>query len=73
VATIRCRETSRPDAAFRPKPYNTATPLPLPPPHNWDKSLGGKGSKAKRNTDIAQSSLVDSKVDALCTYRRAKG
>jgi hypothetical protein len=73
AAMICHRETSRPNAAFRPKPHNTATPLPLPPPPNWDKSLGGKGSKAKHNTNTTRFSPVDSKVVALRAYHRAKG
>jgi hypothetical protein len=43
-------EASKPDAAFRPKPQSNATPMSLPPPPRWDKSLGVKGAEAKRNT-----------------------
>jgi hypothetical protein len=72
-ATSHHRETSKPDAAFIPKPQSNATPLSLPSPPSWDKSLGGKGDEAKCNTDTTRPSPVDSKVAALHVYRRAKG
>jgi hypothetical protein len=60
------------DHMMKPKPYSSATPLPLsPPPPKLDKSLGGGVVEDRHVADSKCVGQVDDKVAGLHAYHRA--
>jgi hypothetical protein len=71
--SVRRRDIRRPDYMFKPKLIAGASPLPLPPPPKMDKNVPQPSVVPQSAIDAPVPSNSDSKVAALCTYRRARG
>jgi hypothetical protein len=65
----RRKEPKRPECVYRPKPLNTAAPLPLPPPPKSGKAASTTTLPDRR----VEANQADGKVTALWAYRRVCG